>query len=242
MAKQRQNVMRLAVGLITTALIAGCAVRTPPPTPITGPVASMIRPSLLTISPGDVLEVIIRRGAGEEKYTGTVRDNGMLSVSFIDVNVKGLSLLDAEQRLTELLVPYIKEPRVQILFEKKVITDRIYVFGEVNKPGVIPLEPGMTVVDALGKANGYTKTAFLPSVRVLRGGGDRPEVLPVDMDQLIYQGQLGQNLLLKNQDIVFVPRTRIGDWNAFMEELKPTLDVIEKALQPPILYQTLRNN
>jgi len=242
MLERRGSVMRLTAGLITGLTVFGCAIHTPPPTPLTEPLASTIRPNLLTITTGDVLEVVIRRGAGEEKYTGTVRDNGMLSVSFIDVNVKGLSLLDAEKKLTELLAPYIKEPRVQILFKQKVITDRIYVFGEVNKPGVIPLEPGMTVVDALGKADGYTKAAYLPSVRVLRGGGDRPEVLPVDFNQLIYEGQLGQNLLLKNQDIVFVPRTRIGDWNAFMEDLKPTLDVIEKALQPPILYQTIRHN
>lgn len=242
MLNRLHNIKRMTAGLITGLAVIGCAIHTPAPTPSTEPAASMIRPSLLTISNGDVLDVIIRRGAGEENYTGTVRDNGMLSVSFIDVNVKGLSLQDAERKLTEMLTPYIKEPRVQILFKQKVITDRIFVFGEVNKPGVIPLEPGMTVVDALGKADGYTKTAYLPSVRVLRGGGDQPQVLAVDVDQLIYQGQLGQNLLLKNQDIVFVPRTRIGDWNAVMENLKPTLDVIEKALQPPILYQTIKNN
>jgi len=236
------SVMRWIVGVITGWTLFGCAVHTPPPTPMTEPAASMISPSLLTISNGDVLDVIIRRGAGEETYTGTVRDNGVLSVSFIDANVKGMTLHDAEQKLTELLSPYIKEPRVQILFKQKVITDRIFVFGEVNKPGVIPLEPGMTVVDAVGKANGYTNYAYLPSVRVLRGGGEHPEVLAVDLDQLIYQGQLGQNLLLKNQDIVFIPRSQIGDWNAFMKDLMPTLEVIEKALQPPILYQTIRNN
>jgi polysaccharide export outer membrane protein len=242
MVLRRDSILRMAAGLITALTVIGCTIHTPAPTPLTEPAASMIRPSLLTISNGDVLDVIIRRGAGEEQYTGTVRDDGMLSVSFIDVNVKGMNLLEAERKLTEMLTPYIKEPRVQILFKQKVITDRIFVFGEVNKPGVIPLEPGMTVVDALGKADGYSKAAYLPSVRVLRGGGDRPQVLPVDVEQLIYQGQLGQNLLLKNQDIVFVPRTRIGDWNAVMENLKPTLDVIEKMLQPPILYQTIKNN
>jgi protein involved in polysaccharide export with SLBB domain len=111
----------------------------------------------------------------------------------------------------------------------------------VNKPGVFPLEPGMTVVDALGRADGYTQTAYLSSLRVLRGGLDQPQVLPVDMDQLLFDGQLMQNMLLKNQDIVFVPRNRIGDWNAFMKDLIPTLDVIEKALQPPILYRTITN-
>ncbi|HUJ78821.1 MAG TPA: SLBB domain-containing protein [Nitrospiria bacterium] len=242
MVKSRAQILRIAAGALAGLIIAGCAIRTPPPTTVTEPVASTVRSDLLTISAGDVLEVVIRRGAGEETYTGTVRDNGTLSVSFIDADVKGLSLMEAEKKLTEMLSPYIKDPRVQVLFKQKVITDRIFVFGEVNKPGVIPLEPGMTVVDAVGKANGYTNYAYLPSVRVLRGGGNRPEVLAVDLDQLIYHGQLGQNLLLRNQDIVFIPRSQIGDWNAFMKDLMPTLEVIEKALQPPILYQTIRNN
>jgi len=136
----------------------------------------------------------------------------------------------------------VKEPRVQVLFKQKVILDRFYVFGEVNKPGVYSLESGMTIADALGKADGYIKNAYLPSVRILRGGGVQPEILPVDIDQMLHVGDIAQNLVLKNQDIVFVPRSRIGDWNNFMEQLKPTLDVIEKMLQPPILYQTIRNN
>jgi len=228
----------LFIGFLATLSIS-CAIKTATPTAPNPQAEPGAKQKLMTIVPGDVLEVIIRRGAGEERYTAAVRDNGMLSVSFVDVDVRGMTALEAEQKLVEVLTPYIKEPRAQVLFKQKVVTDRIFVFGEVNKPGVFPLEPGMTVVDALGRADGYTKTAYLPSLRVLRGGLDQPQVLPVDMDELLFNGQLAQNMLLKNQDIVYVPRTRIGDWNAFMKDLMPTLEVIEKALQPPILYQTI---
>jgi polysaccharide export outer membrane protein len=226
------------ISLLATVLI-GCAIKTPPPTAPNPQAEPGARQKMMTIVPGDVLEVIIRRGAGQESYTATVRDNGLLSVSFVDVDVKGLTALEAEEKLVEVLKPYVKEPRAQVLFKQKVVTDRIFVFGEVNKPGVFALEPGMTVVDALGKAAGYSKDAYLPSLRVLRGGLDDPQVLPVDLDQLLHNGQLTQNMLLKNQDIVYVPRSRIGDWNAFMKNLIPTLDVMSKALEPIILYQTI---
>jgi len=229
----------LGIGLMMAGAGVGCTIHTPAPT--VQPESTM-RARVMTITPGDVLEVVVRRGAGEDRFTSTVRDNGVLSVSFVDVPVGELTATEAEQKLAEALAPFVKEPRVQVLFKQKVIVDRFYIFGEVKNPGVYPLESGMTIADALGKADGYKETAYLPSVRILRGGTAHPEILPVDVDQMLHLGDIAQNLVLKNQDIVFVPRTRIGDWNAFMEQLKPTLDVIDKALQPPILYQTLRNN
>ena len=218
-------------------ILAGC-IHTPKPTARPDTTA---RAKVLTITPGDVLEVIVRRGAGEDRFTSTVRENGVLSISFVDVPVKDLTATEAEEKLAEAMAPFVKEPRVQVLFKQKVIVDRFFVFGEVNKPGVFPLESGMTIADALGKADGYSKTAYLPSVRILRGGLDHPEILPVDVDQMLYEGDIAQNLVLKNQDIVFVPRTRIGDWNRFIEQITPTLEAISQALQPVILYKTIQN-
>jgi len=239
MMRQRRHAGMLAIGLLVMGIGVGCTIKTPAPTvqPETA-----VRARVMTITPGDVLEVVVRRGAGEDRFTSTVRENGVLSMAFVDVPVRDLTATEAEQKLAEALTPFVKEPRVQVLFKQKVILDRFYVFGEVTKPGVYSLESGMTIADALGKADGYTKNAYLPSVRILRGGASQPEILPVDVDQMLHMGDIAQNLILKNQDIIFVPRSRIGDWNAFMEDLKPTLDVIEKMLQPPILYQTLRNN
>ncbi len=240
--RQQQSWRRWVGGLVIIFIGVGCAIQTPTPTAISTLPASSARPGLLTISPGDVLEVIVRRGAGEDRFTSTVRDNGQLSVSFIDLDVKGLTALEAESRLAESLAPYVKEPRVQVLFKQKVVPDRFYVFGEVNKPGVFPLTPGTTVVQALGEANGYTTEAYLPSVRVLRGGLEQPQILAADVDQLLHKGDLAQNLILKDQDIIYVPSSQIGDWNVFIKHIKPTLEVITQALQPIILYQTIKNN
>ncbi len=235
----RRTVGMLCAGLIAGGVIVGCAIRTPSPT--VAPSEAVQKSKVLTITPGDVLEVIVRRGAGEDRFTATVRDNGLLSVSFVDVTVGGLSAVEAEQKLVDALTPFVKEPRVQVLFKQKVISDRFFVFGEVNRPGVYPLMPGTTIADALGKADGYNKTAYLPSVRVLRGGLEHPEIVPVDVKQLLHEGDVAQNVFLKNQDIVYVPRTRIGDWNSFIEQLKPTLEIISKSLEPVILYRDIKN-
>lgn len=239
MMQWRRHELILGLGLLVLVLGSGCAVRTPQPN--VAP-ETAVRARVMTITPGDILEVVVRRGAGEDRFTSTVRENGVLSVSFVDIPVSELTATEAEQKLAESLSPFIKEPRVQVLFKQKVIMDRFYIFGEVNKPGVYPLESGMTIADALGKADGYKANAYLPSVRILRGAAGQREVLPADIDRMLYEGDIAQNLVLKNHDIVFVPRSQIGDWNAFMLNLMPTLDVIEKAMQPPILYQTIRNH
>jgi protein involved in polysaccharide export with SLBB domain len=228
-------------GLVSILIGVGCAIQTPTPTAISTLPASSARPGLLTISSGDVLEVIVRRGAGEDRFTSTVRDNGQLSVSFIDLDVKGLTALEAESRLTAALAAYVKEPRVQVLFKQKVVPDRFYVFGEVKKPGVFPMAPGMTIIEALGQADGYTNEAYLPSIRVLRGGLEQPQILAADVDQLLHKGDLAQNLLLKDQDIVYVPRSQIGDWNVFIGHLRPTLEALMLPLQSAILYKAIKN-
>jgi len=45
--------------------------------------------------------------------------------------------------------------------------------------------------------------------------------------------------VLRPNDVVFVPRHGLADWNAILAQLRPTLDFIVQGLQPPILYQSL---
>ncbi|MGH7180371.1 MAG: polysaccharide biosynthesis/export family protein, partial [Nitrospiraceae bacterium] len=102
------------------------------------------------IETGDTLEVVIRRGAGEEKFASVVRENGMISIGFMEVNVGGATAAVAETRLQEAAVPYMREPRVQVLLKKQVLkVKRVFVFGDVKKPGMVPMPRHMTVMQAI---------------------------------------------------------------------------------------------
>ena len=92
------------------------------------------------IETGDTLEVVIRRGAGEEKFSSVVRENGKISVGFMEVDVGGVTAAVAEARVQEAAVPYMRQPRVQVLLKKKVLkVKRVFVFGDVKKPGMVPM-------------------------------------------------------------------------------------------------------
>ena len=91
------------------------------------------------IETGDTLEVVIRRGAGEEKFSSVVRENGNISIGFMEVDVGGVTAAVAEVRVQEVAEPYMRQPRVQVLLKKKVLkVKRVFVFGDVKKPGMVP--------------------------------------------------------------------------------------------------------
>jgi protein involved in polysaccharide export with SLBB domain len=165
------------------------------------------------IETGDTLEVVIRRGAGEEKFAGVVRENGKVSVGFMEVDVGGITAAEAEARVQEAAVPYMRDPRVQVLLKKKVLkVKRVFVFGDVKKPGMVPMSRHMTVLQALAAVDMYHETALMEEVRVIRGGDlSKPAMLMADLARVFTYGDMTRNLSLEENDIVFVPREHLGD-------------------------------
>lgn len=182
------------------------------------------------IEPGDTLEILVRRGAGEEKFTSEVGRTGRVSVAFVEVEVAGLTAAQAEQRIQEQIASFMRNPRVQVILKKKVLkVKRVFVFGDVKKPGVYPLARDMTVLQAIASAENYNETAFLDEIRVIRGSLDQPQILTADLARLFTYGDWSRNLSLEENDIVYVPRERLGDAS---EAAKKILPIVSIALAP----------
>ncbi|HSL02449.1 MAG TPA: hypothetical protein VK901_02780 [Nitrospiraceae bacterium] len=183
------------------------------------------------IETGDTLEVVIRRGAGEEKFAGVVRENGKVSVGFMEVEVVGITAAEAEVRVQEAAVPYMRDPRIQVLLKKKVLkVKRVFVFGDVKKPGVVPMSRHMTVLQALAAVDMYHETALMEEVRVIRGGDlSKPTMLMADLARVFTYGDMTRNLPLEENDIVFVPREHLGDAS---EAGKMIMPIISSAIAP----------
>lgn len=174
------------------------------------------------IEPGDSMEVTIRRGAGEERFTSVVRDNGTATVGFVEVDVRGVTAAQAEGRIQEKMAPFMRNPQVQVQLKKRTArVKRVYVFGDVKKPGFLPMARNMTVMQAIAAAENYNETAILDEIRVIRATPDRPEVLTADISRLFTYGDWSRNLQLQENDVVFVPRTRLGDTSQAANVLFP---------------------
>jgi polysaccharide biosynthesis/export protein len=188
------------------------------------------------IETGDTLEIVIRRGAGEEKFTGLVRENGTVSVGFMEVDVGGLTAAAAEQRLQEAATPFMRQPRVQVALKKKLLKmKRIFVFGDVKKPGMIPMARNMTMLQAIAAAE-YQETALLEEIRVLRGGDlKKPKILTGDLARAFTYGDLSRNVPLEENDVIFVPREHLGDANEAAKKILPIIQVAIMPLYPAYL-------
>jgi polysaccharide export outer membrane protein len=88
------------------------------------------------------------------------------------------------------------------------VTDRkAIVLGEVGVPQVISLKGDVSMMDAVARAQGFKRSSARSRVRVVRPDGADPQVFKIDADEVIDDGDVAQNMLLQDGDIVYVPKT-----------------------------------
>ncbi len=157
------------------------------------------------LGPGDVFEVSVY---GEEKLSGMHRiaPDGAIQFPLINrVMVEGLTPNEiAEEIQRRLRDGFLREPSVSV-FVKEYNSKKVFVLGEVQRPGTFPYTAGMNIVEAVSLAGGFKDSANANYVIVTRHSqkGDQRIAVPV---KKITEGK-AKNLGLQPGDIVFVPDT-----------------------------------
>ncbi|HYB73907.1 MAG TPA: SLBB domain-containing protein [Candidatus Sulfotelmatobacter sp.] len=103
---------------------------------------------------------------------------------------------------------------------------RVFIFGEARAPGAYAYSPNMHLSQAVAMAGGVSDSGLAESVRVIRGGLDKPEIIEANFHKLLVDGDRRQDVALQPGDIVMIPRTGIGNWNAFLAQIRPTLEFL----------------
>jgi protein involved in polysaccharide export with SLBB domain/outer membrane protein OmpA-like peptidoglycan-associated protein len=120
--------------------------------------------------------------------------------------------------------------------------NKIYIFGEVKSPGIYDLKEGMNVLEAVGKAGSFAESAVIDDVRVIRGDISHPKVIPVNFRKLFKSGNLAINVTLRDNDIIYIPRTRIASVAALLKNIRPALDFVLWPYQFEALRTTIDLN
>jgi len=156
------------------------------------------------ISPGDVLAVQVWKEP-EVSTTVPVRPDGKISLPLLnDVQAAGLTATALTADLTDRLKKYISDPQVTVIVTQ-VNSQRFYITGEVNRGGTYPLEPGMTVLQGLSSAGGFTPFANLKKIYVLRKVNGTQQKFPFNYKDVVKGKETEQNIVLQPGDTIVVP-------------------------------------
>jgi polysaccharide export outer membrane protein len=116
---------------------------------------------------------------------------------------------------------------------------RVYLLGEVKLPGAVLFSQNMKLSHALAMAGGPTEGALLESARVIRGGVQNPQIVQSDFRALLEGGDQRQDVPLQPSDLIVLPRSASGSWNAFIAKIRPTLEVLTLPLALPVQINAL---
>jgi len=167
-----------------------------------------------------------------------IRPDGKVSVLLLDdVQAAGLTPAELDQVLTTGYSTYYLNPRVTVIV-RAFSSQRVYVGGEVNEPGMLQLSGELSLLGAVLEAGGFLPSAKRSSVILLRKGESGPEVRRLNLDDMLAKG--APDIALQPFDVVFVPKTFISKANQFVQQyIRDLLPVATSANFTYILGQTV---
>jgi len=155
------------------------------------------------------------------------------------VAVAGLPLADARERIDKAMRQYFNDPSIVVEIAE-YRTRQVFVFGAVRKPGPVPMPAsGVNLAQLMSSADANESGGNFKKVRIIRSNSPtQGELLIVDFDQVL-QGR-SVPLQLQEGDIVYVPKSAIGNWNQVISELLPSLQAVSATLQPFVNIKYLK--
>ncbi|MCO4322435.1 polysaccharide export protein [Aliidiomarina quisquiliarum] len=164
------------------------------------------RGDVLNITVWDHPELTIPAGSMRSaKEAGNwVHNDGTIFYPYIGrVTVEGLKVTEIRDLIAERLARYIEKPQVDVTIAG-FMSQRIYVTGEVNTPGVLPVTNVPTsLIEAINASGGLTPESNWENVTLLRNGQEQK----LDLRRLYQLGDTEQNILLQGNDVVHIARS-----------------------------------
>lgn len=160
--------------------------------------------SAYLVSAGDLLQVSVWKEDYLERDV-LVRPDGGISFPLAgDVQAAGLPVTVIRDELARQLSRFIPDPVVTVSI-KEIRGNRIYILGQVNRPGPFVMNPKLNVMQALAMAGGTTAFAALNDIKILRTSAEGQRVIRFRYGDVEKGRNLEQNIVLESGDIIVVP-------------------------------------
>jgi polysaccharide export outer membrane protein len=210
----------LVIGFVASATVVTCAAQSgqaQQPQATTGATKTSAPPAAVVAAPGvtlppeyvigadDVLSIVFWRDK-ELSTDVSVRPDGNISIPLInDVRAAGLTPAQLKDKIVDESKKYVEDPNVTVVV-KSINSRKVFITGEVRKPGPYPLTGPTTILQLISIAGGladYAKTEKITVVRMESNG--KPVSYRFNYKEVTDQKKLAQNIELKPGDTVIVP-------------------------------------
>ncbi|MDD5712425.1 MAG: polysaccharide export protein [Smithellaceae bacterium] len=182
------------------------------------PKVAEYKPEEYRIQVGDKLDVKFFYNQ-DLNTSASVRPDGRISLPLVgEMMVTGLTPSEITKVLIDRYQTKISRPEITVIVQS-FTAPRIYVMGEVMIPGMLPLSAGLSLFQAVAARGGFKETARPEQVIVIRRlPGKKPIAIAVNTEKIMDGTDMGQDILMIPQDIVYVPKSSIANVNQWVDQ------------------------
>src|SRR4030095_15910273 len=167
------------------------------------PTATALPPGYV-IGPDDVLTIVFWRDK-DMSTEATVRPDGKISLPLLnDVHAGGRTPAQLGEQLVNAATKYMAEPNATVVV-KEIHSRKVFITGNVAKPGTYPLSERLNVLQLIALAGGLMEYADAKNIVVMRNDEGRQQSFKFNYKDVTKQKHLEQNIVLKSGDTVVVP-------------------------------------
>lgn len=198
--------------------MTACASHNTIPTEQMNNMASSVPLQDYLIQPGDSLDIKFFYNP-ELNDLVVVRPDGRISLQLAsEIQAAGLTPAQLTSALETKYEKELANPGITIIV-RSFSSQRVYVDGEVNKPGMVALLGPLTVLQSIAEAGGVKDTAKTDRILIIRKSKDnKPQAIEVNLDEIRKAADGSQNVLLAPYDVVYVPKSTIANVNQFIDQ------------------------
>ncbi len=168
-------------------------------------VPAMAADQAYMVQPGDLLSIAVWKEPDLQGPAVLVRPDGMFSFPLVgQVDARGKTVADLQLTVSERLKKFISDPVVTVSVTE-IKGNKVYVIGQVTRPGEFIVNPRVDVMQALSMAGGATPYAALGNIIILRRSAGSQTALPFHYGDVVKGKDLQQNIELQSGDVVVVP-------------------------------------
>lgn len=166
--------------------------------------AGVVAPPGYVIGPDDSLDIVFWREK-DLSAAVVVRPDGMISLPLInDVRAEGLTPEQLRVALTTAAAKFVEEPTVTVVV-KAINSRRVFITGQVGKPGPYALGGPTTVLQLIATSGGVAEYAKKDKIMIVRKENGKDIVHSFNYEEVMKGKKLQQNIELKPGDTIIVP-------------------------------------